>query len=310
MFKYSAIVSIFILLISCKESAKNLTLDSKQKLITIDSILPGKNDSLASKMVWIPKGNFEMGTTEFEDTKPVHPVSLNGFWMDEHEVTYDEYAIFVSATGYVTVAERSLDSKDFPNVDPKDLVPGSAVFTPPTNPVSLDDPMQWWKYVHNASWKNPEGKGAPKMGSEPVRQVSYEDAMAYAKWAGKRLPTEAEWEFAARAGKTNPTTFYWGNELKPNNKWLANIFQGAFPHGNTHEDGYVGVAPVKQFPANSYGLYDMDGNVWEWCSDFYRPDYYNQSPKDNPKGPDDSYDPNEPGAVKRVQRCGSFLCSD
>ena len=310
MLKSSVILSVFIIFFSCKESAKHVSVLSNQKLITIDSIQPGKNDSLSSKMVWFPKGSFEMGTTQFDDAQPVHTVSLHGFWMDEHEVTYDEYARFVSATGYVTVAERPLNPKDFPGVASEDLVPGSAVFTPPANPVSLDNPMQWWKYVHNASWKNPEGKGTPKLGSEPVRQVSYEDAMAYAKWVGKRLPTEAEWEFAARAGKTNPTTFYWGNDLKPHNKWVANIFQGAFPHGNTQEDGYGDVAPVKQFPANAFGLYDMDGNVWEWCSDFYRPDYYHQSPKDNPTGPIDSYDPNEPGAVKRVQRGGSFLCSD
>lgn len=160
-----------------------------------------------------------------------------------------------------------------------------------------------------ASWRHPKGpetsiKGRP---NDPVVQVSFEDAAAYAKWAGKRLPTEAEWELAALGGRDR-LKFYWGEELKPNGKWMANIYQGNFPDNNSGEDGFVGLAPVKSYPANAYGLHDMDGNVWEWCSDFYRPDYYANSPSKNPKG--DSYDPDEPGLVKRVQRGGSFLCSD
>ncbi|MBX3256901.1 MAG: formylglycine-generating enzyme family protein [Chitinophagaceae bacterium] len=262
-------------------------------------------------MLWIPGGTFQMGSEDFPDAIPVHKVTVSGFWMDEHEVTNNQFAAFVKATGYKTVAERPLNPADFPGVPADKLVPGSAVFTPPAHKVSLDNPLQWWQYVNHASWSHPEGPSSSieKKGNEPVVHVSYEDAAAYAKWAGKRLPTEAEWEFAARGGKQH-NRYYWGEALKPGGKWPANIFQGSFPEGNTSEDGYMGIAPVKKFPPNSYGLYDMDGNVWEWCQDYYRPDYYKNSPSQNPTGPADSYDPDEPGTVKRVQRGGSFLCSD
>ncbi|AKD58534.1 sulfatase-modifying factor protein [Spirosoma radiotolerans] len=263
------------------------------------------------EMVWIPGGTFLMGADEFPDARPVHSVTVKGFWMDEHEVTNAEFARFVSATNYVTVAERPLNPADYPGVPAEQLVPGSAVFTPPAQKVSLANPLQWWEYVKGASWNHPNGPKSNLVGheNEPVIHVSYEDATAYAKWAGKRLPTEAEWEFAAQGGKGN-RTYYWGNELKPAGKWIANIYQGDFPAHNTTEDGFAGVAPIKSFPANPYGLYDMDGNVWEWCQDLYRPDYYSKSPKSDPQGPTDSYDPEEPGAVKHVQRGGSFLCSD
>jgi formylglycine-generating enzyme required for sulfatase activity len=190
-------------------------------------------------------------------------------------------------------------------------VPGSAVFTPPANPVSLDNSLQWWQYVPGADWRHPLGPSSSikDKENEPVVQVCYEDAAAYAKWAGKRLPTEAEWEYAARGGKVN-STYYWGNELKPGGKWIANIFQRNFPDKNTVEDGFNGTAPVKTYLPNAFGLYDMEGYVWEWCSDLYRPDYYQKSPANSPKGPDDSYDPEEPGLEKHVQRGGSFLCSD
>ena len=254
-----------------------------------------------------------MGTNDpmFPDAQPLHNVTVNGFYMDEHEVTNAEYAKFVNATNYITVAERKLDPKDYPGVPPESLVPGSGVFSPPNHKVSLDDPLQWWQYVPGASWRHPFGPNSSveDVPNNPVVHISYEDAIAYAKWAGKRLPTEAEWEYAARAGRGNQT-YYWGNELKPGGKWVANIYQGDFPNKNTSEDGYAGIAPVKSFPANPFGLYDMDGNVWEWCNDFYRPDYYQHSPSNNPQGPSDSYDPDEPNAVKRVQRGGSFICSD
>ena len=248
---------------------------------------------------------------EFPDAKPVHKVIVNSFWMDEHEVTNAEFAKFVKATGYVTVAERPLDPKDYPGVSPDKLVIGSAVFSPPTKDVLLDDPMQWWQYVPGANWYRPFGpsKKITAKSNEPVVQICYDDAIAYAKWAGKRLPTEAEWEYAAQAGKGNQK-YYWGNELKPGGKWMANIFEGKFPGKNSLEDGFEFLAPVKSFPPNAFGLYDMEGNVWEWCNDYYRPDYYSQSPEQNPKGPADSYDPDEPNTVKRVQRGGSFLCSD
>jgi len=204
-----------------------------------------------------------------------------------------------------------LDPADYPGVPLENLVPGSAVFTPPSKKVSLDDPMQWWSYVPGANWRHPLGPSSTITGkeNEPVVQVCYTDAEAYAKWAGKRLPTEAEWEYAARAGTKN-ATYYWGNELKPGGKWMANIFQGSFPDHNIMEDRFQTTAPVKSFPANAFGLYDMEGNVWEWCSDLYRPDYYQHSKTDNPRGPADSYDPDEPGTIKHVQRGGSFLCSD
>ena len=175
----------------------------------------------------------------------------------------------------------------------------------------MDNPLQWWQYVPGANWRHPLGPSSSIVGkdTDPVVQVCYEDAAAYAKWTGKRLPTEAEWEYAARAGKKN-SKYYWGNELKPGGKWAANIFQGNFPDKNLLEDGFATTAPVKTFPSNSFGLYDMEGNVWEWCNDMYRPDYYQKTAVNNPKGPADSYDPEEPGLEKHVQRGGSFLCSD
>jgi formylglycine-generating enzyme len=260
-------------------------------------------------MVWVPGAAFQMGSDEFPDARPVHTVTVHGFWMDEHEVTNAQFAGFVNQTGYVTVAERPVNPDDFPGVPVDQLVPGSAVFTPPGQNVSLANPLQWWRYVTGASWRHPKGPKSTFQAQDPVVHVCYQDAIAYANWAGKRLPTEAEWELAARGGKA-ARTYYWGNNLKPGGKWLANIYQGDFPNQNTVEDGFAEVAPVKTFPPNPYGLYDMDGNVWEWCQDFYRPDYYANSPNANPQGPAAGYDPDEPGAIKRVQRGGSFLCSD
>src|SRR5690606_5538238 len=264
------------------------------------------------KMVYIKGGTFQMGSSNFADAKPVHEVTVSPFYMDEHEVTNDQYAAFVKATGYLTVAERPLDPKDFPNVDPKLLLPGSAVFKAPNQVQGMQNHLQWWDYIPGANWRHPEGPESTieGKGNHPVTQLAYEDAEAYANWAGKRLPTEAEWEFAAKEGRHTDETYYWGNEKTPHGEWMANIFQGTFPTNNSKEDGYESTAPVKHFPPNLYGLYDMEGNVWEWCSDFYRPDYYANSPKENPKGPAESYDPQEPGAVKRVQRGGSFLCND
>jgi len=307
--------SLFIYLIAIFFSCK-----SKQQKENNNPIPGGKEilnalpaDSSQPKMLWIKGGSFLMGSDDpaFMDAQPVHEVSVNGFWMDEHEVTNAEFAKFVKATGYITVAERPLDPKDYPTVPKENLVIGSAVFAPPENEVSLDDPGQWWRYVAGANWYHPLGPSSSVSikPNDPVVQVCYEDAIAYAKWAGKRLPTEAEWEYAARAGKENKN-YYWGEELKPAGKWTANIFQGKFPNKNSREDGFDFLAPVKSFPPNAYGLYDMEGNVWEWCHDFYRPDYYQNSPKENPQGPRDSYDPDEPGIVKRVVRGGSFLCSD
>ncbi len=302
-------IALLVALVGCKQHEKPDSLPVVLKEAATDTT----REIVADAMVRIPGGSFQMGTDDpaFADAQPVHKVTVNSFFMDEHEVTNEEFERFVKATGYVTIAERKLDPKDFPTVSPESLVPGSAVFTAPGQPVTLDDPLQWWKYVPGASWHHPKGpqSGIEKLENYPVIHVSYEDALAYANWEGKRLPTEAEWEYAAQGNKPGQK-YYWGNELKPGGKWMANIFQGDFPAKNTGEDGFIGIAPVKSFAPNAYGLYDMDGNVWEWCSDFYRPDYYEKSPVNNPSGPADSYDPDEPNAVKRVQRGGSFLCSD
>jgi len=271
-----------------------------------------------SEMVRIPSGEFWMGSDhpDMEDARPVHRVHVDGFLMDRTEVTNDQFAAFVAATGYVTVAERRPDTKDFPDAKPEDLVPGSVVFTPPPHPVALSDAYVWWRYVKGASWRHPEGPASDLKGrgNHPVVHVAWEDAAAYAKWAGKRLPTEAEFEFAARGG-LDRQPYVWGKEIKPGGKFQANTFQGHFPDSNTAEDGFTGTAPVGSFPANGYGLYDMAGNVWEWCADWYRADYYEQFAAvggvvRNPRGPLDSFDPAEPGVAKRVQKGGSFLCTD
>lgn len=263
-------------------------------------------------MVWIPAGTFAMGSqTGADDCRPIHDVSVDGFWIDQTEVTNRQFREFVDATGYVTVAERTPDPKDFPGAPPELLVPGAIVFNPPDHRVPLDNAFQWWAWKPGASWRHPEGPGSSidDRLDHPVVQVAWEDAAAYAKWAGKRLPTEAEWEFAARGG-LKQQTYVWGDKKHPQDKWMANVWSGDFPAQNTREDGYTYSAPVKTFPPNAYGLYDMSGNVWEWVSDWYRPDYYKNSPAKNPPGPDSSYDPEEPGVPKKVTRGGSFLCSD
>ena len=278
-------------------------------------------------MVWIPGGEFSMGIDDptemicggpdaMPDARPIHRVFVDGFWMDATEVTNEEFERFVKATHYVTVAERRPRQDDFPDAPPENLVPGSVVFKPTSKPVPLNNHLQWWQYARGASWHHPDGAESDLKGRDkhPVVHVAYEDAEAFAKWAGKRLPTEAEWEFAAR-GALSGQPYSWGSDLKPGGKWAANIYQGRFPVRDTAEDGFAGIAPVAQFPANGYGLFDMAGNVWEWCSDWYRPDYYETlSAADgvarNPRGPADSVDPVEPGVPKRVQRGGSFLCTD
>ena len=263
-------------------------------------------------MVWIPTGTFRMGSEEgHPDEGPVREVTLNGFWMDKTEVTNEQFAKFVEATGYVTVAERKPDPADFPGAPEELLVPGSVVFTPPRGRVSLDNHLQWWSYVPGANWRHPEGPGSSIAGKEkyPVVHVAWEDATAYAKWAGKRLPTEAEWEYASRGGLDHQP-YVWGDEKHPGEKQMANIWQGEFPSENNEEDGFSGLAPVARFPANGYGLHDMAGNVWEWCSDWYHPQGYEQSSNLNPQGPAESFDPQEPGIPKKVMRGGSFMCSD
>jgi sulfatase modifying factor 1 len=279
-------------------------------------------------MVWIPGGEFSMGAQDptdmhdavgmqaTEDSRPVHRVYVDGFWMDATEVTNAQFAAFVKATGYVTVAERKPRPEDFPGAKPEVLVPGSVMFSPPSHPVPLNDEYAWWSYLPGANWRHPAGPASSIKGKErwPVIHVAYEDALAYARWAGKRLPTEAEWEFAARGGLTGQV-FPWGNTFKNGTRWMANSHQGHFPDHDTGADAFPGIAPVAQFPANGYGLHDVGGNVWEWVSDWYRPDYYSQLASiggvaRNPQGPSDSFDPAEPGVKKRVHRGGSFLCTD
>jgi len=282
-------------------------------------------------MAWVPGGEFSMGcadprglpfggTDPMVDARPVHRVRVDGFWMDVHEVTNDQFAAFVKATGHVTVAERPPRAEDFPGAPPENLVAGSIVFTPPDADVPLRDAtgmahLRWWAYVPGACWRHPLGPESDLSGkgSDPVVHVAYEDAAAYATWAGKRLPTEAEWEVAARGGLAG-ATYPWGDEFRPAGRWMANTWQGRFPGENTADDGFAGIAPVGRYPANSYGLHDMSGNVWEWCSDWYRPDTYARDAAAgvvvNPHGPSDSHDPAEPGQPKRVQRGGSFLCSE
>lgn len=274
-------------------------------------------------MVLIPGSNFLMGAADQQgrpDEYPQHRVKVKSFYMDATEVTNAQFGKFVAATGYITTAERKPDweelKKQLPpgTAKPPDsvLVPASLVFTPPAYPVPLDNSANWWSWVKGASWKHPQGPASTIMGKEnyPVVHISWEDANAYAKWAGKRLPTEAEWEFAARAGLSNQP-FTWGSEPVDRGKTKTNIWQGNFPDRNLVADGFAGSAPVRSFEPNAYGLYDMAGNVWEWCSDWYNADYYTHCADKtiiNPRGPSYSFDPEEPGMPKRVVRGGSFLC--
>ena len=276
-------------------------------------------------MKWIPGGAFRMGNSKGsnEDEQPEHSVTIDGFWIDETEVTNSQFLKFVEATNYVTIAERKPRREDIESQVPTGepikeemLVPGSICFNPQIDMRTLRKdfpnwPYQVWKYEPGADWRHPLGPKSSIEGKSdhPVVHISWEDAQEYCRWAGRRLPTEAEWERAARGGLTGEV-YPWGSERNPDGKWLNNIWQGSFPEQHIVQDGFEGTSPVKSFPPNAYGLYDMSGNVWEWCHDWYRPDYYSISPSRNPTGPQDSFDPNEPLIPKRVQRGGSFMCSD
>lgn len=286
-------------------------------------------------MAWIPGGEFLMGSDAKmaqANERPAHKVSIHGYWMDQHDVTNAEFRKFVEATGYVTTAEKPPEWDTLkvqlppgtPRPDDSALVPGAMVFVGTDQAVPLDDYSAWWRYVPGANWRHPTGPDSSIDGKDmhPVVQVSYEDAQAYAKWAGKRLPTEAEWEFAARGG-LEQADYAWGNEFAPGGKQMANVWQGQqsqpFPVLSPKGAGAIGTSPVGTFPPNAYGLVDMTGNAWQWVADWYRADEFRQEAAnggaiDNPHGPATSWDPADPGvpvdAPKRVTRGGSFLCNE
>lgn len=294
----------------------------------------GKNAPL--NMVWVPGGEFLMGSEykkAMANEKPVHRVNISGFWMDKTHVTNDQFAEFIKATNYLTTAEQipSWDTikvqlpPGIPKPPASVLVPGAMVFVGTQDEVSLNDYSQWWAYVPGANWRHPNGpeSNIKGKGNHPVVQVSYQDALEYAEWVGKRLPSEAEWEFAARGG-LNQATYAWGDQLESDGKIPANIWdvkKQTFPVISPKAGGAVSTSAVKTYPKNGYGLYDMTGNAWQWVSDWYRFDYFAIQVRQNgdnliinPRGPNQSYDPTEPGvpsnAPKRVIRGGSFLCNE
>jgi sulfatase modifying factor 1 len=337
---------IFLLcLLSCqgKKQPQNATVKPERTTaISCESNLPSRfaatpEDAAHPGMVWIPGGTFRMGadnTQAMEDEYPKHTTTVSAFWIDNTEVTNAQFAAFVKATGYITTAERKPDWEELkqqlppgtPQPDESLLVPASLVFSPPDHPIPLNDYSQWWSWKKAANWKHPHGPGSDWKGKEkyPVVHISWYDAQAYCRWAGKRLPTEAEWEFAARGGLKD-NIYPWGNEPVGTGQKKGNFWEGHFPDKNMddgdqsggHQSGgdhFYYTAPVGSFAPNGYGLYDMAGNVWEWCADYYNNTYYSTVNRPggvtNPKGPEKSYDPDEPYAKKRVIRGGSFLCNE
>jgi formylglycine-generating enzyme len=330
-------LSLFILLISCNNNVQQTVtshVDSLHGCMQVPerfaqsevsiNINTGTDTSTLG-MVYVPGGDFEMGADNDQaspDEYPKHTVSVSPFWMDETEVTNKQFREFVDATGYITTAEQKPDWEELkktlpPGTPPppqEALVPASLVFFQTSEPVSLNNVNAWWRWVPGANWKNPQGPGSNLIGKEnfPAVHVSWYDATAYCKWAGKRLPTEAEWEFASRGGLKN-NIYPWGNEHVNTGIAKANSWEGNFPYRNIQKDGFVKLAPVKTYPANAYGLFDMAGNVWEWCLDLYDENYYKTIASTkvvNPQGPNKSYDAHEPFSVKRSLRGGSFLCND
>lgn len=336
------VAGILFLLTGCRFGKKQVENTASDTLVCCSSglpsrfgVLPGDSSRVAVQsavdnrhegMVLIQGGSFVMGGDSLwgrPDEFPRHEVTVSSFYMDIHEVTNALFQAFVDATGYVTVAERKPDWEEMkeqlpPGTPPPPadaLVASSLVFSPPSYPVPLDNVAAWWKWVAGADWRHPQGPGSSIEGKDnhPVVHVAWEDAKAYADWAGKRLPTEAEWEYAARGGI--PSAIYpWGNQPINEGDTKANSWQGNFPDKNTEQDRFYRVAPVMSYAPNGYGLYDMAGNVWEWCADWYHPGYYaqcaNKGMVTDPQGPQESFDPQEPYAKKRIVRGGSFLCSD
>jgi formylglycine-generating enzyme len=338
--KKSVLIYLFFLisLISCisdekkdvsapvGDSAVHNCMSVPQRFSGKDSItVASSGDSSVAGMVLIPGGTFDMGGDNKQaspDEYPKHKVQVSSFFMDITEVTNAQFKKFVDATGYITTAERKPDWEELKKTVPPGttkpseemLQAASLVFKQSSAPVNLNDYTQWWSWVPGASWKHPEGPSSTISGKEnyPVVQVSWDDAMAYCKWVGKRLPTEAEWEFAARGGLTN-NIYPWGNEHVNIGTPKANSWEGKFPYLNEQKDGFIKYAPVKNYTCNQYGLFDMAGNVWEWCSDWYNNNYYQSLQNTttvNPKGPEKSYDPDEPHTPKRSLRGGSYLCND
>ncbi len=287
---------------------------------TTASASPAPGAAPYPDMVWIPGGTFRMGSENFyPEERPVHEVRVDGFWIDRHTVTNAEFERFVAATGYVTLAERPLDPADFPGAPPENLVPGSMLFQKTRGPVDLDNYSNWWAWAPGTCWRHPLGPDSTLEGieSHPVVHVAYEDVEAYARWSGKDLPTEAEWECAARGG-LDGKSFTWGDEDSLDGKPMANSWQGEFPWQNLTLDGFEGTSPVESFPANGFGLHDMAGNVWEWTSDWFVPRRADEIVKScciptNPRidSPDKSYDPRQPQfrIPRKVVKGGSHLCA-
>lgn len=269
-------------------------------------------------MAWVPAGEYRMGSDHhYQEEAPAHPVKVDGFWMDVAPVTNAQFRAFVEATGHITFCELPPNSADYPGADPAMLMPASVVFVPPRSRVDLRNHYQWWQFIAGANWRHPQGPDSSIDGRDdhPVVHVAYADAEAYARWAGKELPTEAEFEWAARGGVEGE--YAWGDELTPGGRHLANTWQGEFPWQNLAEDGHVGTSPVGAYPANAYGLHDLIGNVWEWTCDWYRARHPAAAAKaccipGNPRGAtrDESFDPAQPIRIPRkVMKGGSHLCA-
>lgn len=308
--RFGIAVMMIILLVHCEEKKKSEDKTSSTSLHAADD------------MQFIKGGSFQMGSDTYAVEAPAHEVRVNDFYIDKTEVTNSEFKQFTDSTGYITTAEvaptwEELQAQLPPGTPPPDdpLVAGSVVYFQPENPVSsMQDYSQWWQWMDGANWRNPEGPASnlDNRWEHPVVHISLKDAQAYCAWKGKRLPTEAEWEYASRGGK-NGLPFSWGSELSPEGKFMANTYQGAFPVRNLVQDGYERTAPVRSFPANDYGLYDMIGNVWEWTSDYYDVEYYPSLKgklANNPSGSVRSFDPQEPYAKKYVIKGGSYLCAE
>ena len=325
-------ILILLIAISCQQTPKppqtaghSCTPTQSRFSSSVSTTSHEKLDVNLKEMALIPGGSFSMGGDDdqaWRDEYPKHMVVVDSFWMDVHEVTNAQFSAFVEATGYLTTAEKVVDWEEIkkelppgtPKPDASQLAPASLVFVPADKPVSLLDVSQWWQWRQGANWRQPEGPGSSIVGKDnhPVVHVSWFDAVAYCDWVGKRLPTEAEWEYASRGGLTD-AVYAWGNEDLRSGKPKANTWEGAFPYRNDKSDGFYFTAPVQSYQANNYGLYDIAGNVWEWCADLYHEDYYKTlagKTTHNPQGPKTSYDSNEPYALKRVSRGGSFLCHE